>query len=429
MGRERVLLEKLLTPLAAVLQPAAYGASCRPLRLNAAACGDGFVMSRATRALAGAASFLRDMQVDARSSAAATSSSASVAQALPKLLVVVVSLLQARARRVHGPALALLTDVVGWLDRAHGLLIDAAQDGALAGAGVSEWKQTLCECAVATMLAVLRDASASGYSWSKEQVEALLQLLFIAASPMAAGAAQEDHEAAAVSARSDDDGAKCDMLAVEAVCIQVLQARLGDWWSPPALASVASPPQVRGAVDLFGPGGKEPEAKDEVEADAWLGAIAMSLQSAMASSQAGSPRRGLVQRLLAALLPALHDSVSRGPPAAHLVPAADAPLDAVSLGERVCTQFVRLLLLSHNGAHEHAKAHVLGAVVTSLLQLTPDPNAEGDDARWPPVSVGAVAVKTITALAAVDTAAFRLQVAAMPPPLQLRLRCALAAAR
>ena len=432
MGRERVLLEKLLTPLAAVLQSAAYGASCRPLRLNAAACGDGFVMSRATRALAGAASFLRDMQVDARSSTAATSSSASVAQALPKLLVVVVSLLQARARRVHGPALALLTDVVGWLDRAHGLLIDAAQDGALAGAGVSEWKQTLCECAVATMLGVLRDASASGYRWSKEQVEALLQLLFIAASPMAAGAAEEDgeaREAAAASVRSDDDGSKCDMVAVEAVCIQVLQARLGDWWSPSALASEASTPQVRGAVDLFGPGGKEPEAKDEVEADAWLGAIAMSLQSAMASSQAGSPRRGLAQRLLTALLPALHDSVSRGPPAGHLVPAADAPLGAVSLGERVCSQFVRLLLLSHNGAHEHAKAHVLGAVVTSLLQLTPDPNAEGGDARWPPASVGAVAVKTITALAAVDTAAFRLQVAAMPPPLQLRLRCALAAAR
>jgi hypothetical protein len=39
-----------------------------------------------------------------------------------------------------------------------------------------------------------------------------------------------------------------------------------------------------------------------------------------------------------------------------------------------------------------------------------------------------IAVKTITALAVADSGAFRELVAAMPPPLQLRLRSALARA-
>lgn len=425
-----MLLEKLLTPLAAVLQPAPYGAGCRPLRIKAAACGDGFVMARAARALAGAGRFLRDMDmpVAAGLSGSAKARSASVAQALPQLLLAVVSLLQARAGRVHGPALALLTDVVGWLDRADGQLCGAAQDGALAGLTVSDWKRTLCECGVASMVGVLRDTRACGYRWSKEQVEALLQLLFVAASPVAASSVDEEVEVPEASAAtgSDDDGNKCDMAAVEAVCIELLIGGLGDWWALPLEPSEPSTPHGRGAGDLFGAGVKEQDVKDEVQADAWLGAMAIGLQSALASSQPGSPRQGLAQRLLTALLPALHDSVSRGPPERL---AADASAGATALDERVCTQFVRLLLLSHNGAPEHAKAQVLGAVLTSLLQLTPDPNCQRGDARWPPATASAVAVKTITALAAVDTTAFRLQVAGMPPPLQLRLRCALAAAR
>ena len=443
IGRERVLLEKLLTPLAAVLQPAGYGASSRPLRLNTAACGDAFVMARAARAVAGAGRFLRGMRLEGRVdlsggaasdalAAAARASCASVAQALPKMLVAAVSLLQARARRVHGPALALISDVVAWLDRAHRLLeAAAAQDEALGGQGVVEWKRALSECGVAAMVGVLHGTSEAGCRWSKEQVEALLQLLLLSASPLAAAAAQEHegegHQAAPADAAAGEDVARCDMRVVEGVVVQVLIAKLGDWWLPANLPSQASTPHSKGSGDLFGAGIKDPDDK-EVEPDAWLGGLAMCLQSALTSTEAGSPRQGVAQRLLTALLPPIHHSVSTGPPARE-VPAVAAA--AGSVDERVCTQCVRLLLLGHNAAPEHAKAQVLGAVVASLLQLTPDPDSQGQgrDAQWPPASIGAVAVKTITALASVDTATFRLQVAAMPAPLQLRLRTALAASR
>jgi hypothetical protein len=54
-GREGVILETLLTPLAAVLQPARAGARCRLLRLNSLphAPPDSFAMARAARALTG----------------------------------------------------------------------------------------------------------------------------------------------------------------------------------------------------------------------------------------------------------------------------------------------------------------------------------------------------------------------------------------
>jgi hypothetical protein len=54
-AREGVILETLLTPLAAVLQPARSGARCRLLRLNwlPHAPPDSFAMARAARALSG----------------------------------------------------------------------------------------------------------------------------------------------------------------------------------------------------------------------------------------------------------------------------------------------------------------------------------------------------------------------------------------
>ena len=68
---------------------------------------------------------------------------------------------------------------------------------------------------------------------------------------------------------------------------------------------------------------------------------------------------------------------------------------------------------------------MLGKVIEVLVHLVRDGNSLS---HWPPASMEGIAVKTITALAVADSGAFRELVAAMPPPLQLRLRSALARA-
>ena len=58
-AREGVILETLLTPLAALMQPSRSGARCRLLRLNVLphAHPDAFAMARAARALTGGTQF------------------------------------------------------------------------------------------------------------------------------------------------------------------------------------------------------------------------------------------------------------------------------------------------------------------------------------------------------------------------------------
>jgi hypothetical protein len=105
----------------------------------------------------------------------------SVAQALPRLCVAAVSLLQGGVRgstRLHAAALALLEAVLAWTDRTHALLGAACREegGGSLGVGgepevcVWKWRKALGECGVAAVLGLLRESSAAGQSWRKEQV-------------------------------------------------------------------------------------------------------------------------------------------------------------------------------------------------------------------------------------------------------------------
>ena len=233
-GREGVVLERLLTPLSAVLQPAVYGESSRVLRFNASAHMDAFAMARAACAVAGAGRFLRELPGDCGSCCA-------LARALPKACVAAVSLLQcppgvglgkggglAAAERSHGAALGLLEDIVEWVDRAHPLLRGPAREGKLvegSRGGVWAWRRALGECGAAAMLGVLRECAGAGRRWSMGQVRALFLFLSIAESPFAAGAAEEEEERGG----GEEEGLDACAHACDAA-VDLLRSRLGDWW-------------------------------------------------------------------------------------------------------------------------------------------------------------------------------------------------------
>jgi len=113
--KEGVVLERLLTPLVALLQPAAYGPSSRGLRLNAGAYKDIFVISRSAKALAGVVRFFSDIHVEGKDE---IQSCRAMALALPRVCVVAVSLLQPRAARLHATAAALISQVAANLQPA-----------------------------------------------------------------------------------------------------------------------------------------------------------------------------------------------------------------------------------------------------------------------------------------------------------------------
>jgi hypothetical protein len=239
-------------------------------------------------------------------------------------------------------------------------------------------------------------------------------------------------------------------------CVCLVQARLGDWWwtkvgghvpsspfSPQVSESSSWSKGFAGNGDLFGAASERKgmerdragaDGEDDTEADGWFSGLVAGLEFGLTKTQAASSRRRLAQTLMAALLPSIQEVLLAGPPphvASATAMSASRKESLAAMHERLCTHLVRVLVLCHRAVREAAgaagtgglpskadaveqlasrQAEVLRALLVTLVRLAPRSLDANAALSWPPPAIGLLAAKTITALATVDTAAFRAQV-------------------